>query len=391
MVNIFRVRKADALLSRNLKELLILSSFLHFAPFWINFILAMKIVVITITRKGAYLGARIRSGFSQAELYALPKHLGAAGKGAHPVTEGLDLLFRRLWHSVDGFICIMATGIVVRSIAALLVSKQSDPAVVVMDDAGKFAISLLCGHLGGANELAERTAFITGARAVITTATDANELPSFDMLAKANDWLIEDISKVKTLNALLLEDEIIAVMDESGLTRPFFHGRGRLQFHESFVTALRSGAKGFLFVTNSIIPPQLRSEGLLVLRPKNIILGIGCNSGTTADEIEEVVLSNLKRLFLSPVSIASIATAEAKRFEPGLVEFADRFKAGLLCYTSNELNAVEVPSPPSDHALAAIGATAVAEPAAILGSGGSRLLLKKVKSGNLTLAIAIKE
>jgi cobalt-precorrin 5A hydrolase len=364
---------------------------LQFAPVWINFNLAMKIAIITITRNGARLGARLKSGFSDAELYALPKYMGTAGKGATPIESDLNALFERLWPEAGGFICIMATGIVVRMVAPLLEAKDSDPAVVVMDDTGKFAISLLSGHLGGANELAERCAFTTGARAVITTATDVNGLPSFDMLAKENGWVIEDISKVKILNSLLLDDEKIAVVDDTGLVRSFFHGLGRLQFHESFVAGLRSEAKGFLFVTNSIIPPQLRAETLLVLRPKNLVLGVGCNSGTSADEIEGVILSNMKRLFLSPASIAAIATAEAKRSEPGLMEAAERFAVPLICYPSNELNEIDAPSPLSEHALAAIGATGVAEPAAILASDGGKLLLKKVKSGNVTLAIAVKE
>jgi len=351
----------------------------------------MKIVIITITRNGARLGAKPKSGFTESELYALPKYLGTAGSGSVPIEGDLVSLFSRLWEQIDGFICIMATGIVIRSVAPLLKDKTSDPAVVVVDDAGKFAISLLSGHLGGANELAERCAFMLGARAVITTATDANGLPSFDMLAKENGWIIEDISRVKILNSLLLDDEKIAVVDDSGLVRSFFHGQGRLQFHDSFVAGLRSEAKGFLFVTNSLVPPQLRSETLLVLRPKNLVLGIGCNSGTAADEIEGVVLSNLKRLFLSPASIAAIATAEAKKDEAGLIEAAERFAVPLTCYGSQELNEVDVPSPPSDHALAAIGATGVAEPAALLASGGGELILKKIKSGNVTLAVAVKE
>jgi len=364
---------------------------LQFVPLWINFIFAMKIAIITITRNGARLGARLKSGFAAADLYALPKYLGTAGSGAVALEGDLGSLFARLWNRVDGFICVMATGIVIRSVAPLLKSKASDPAVVVMDDAGKFAISLLSGHLGGANELAERCAFMLGARAVITTATDANGLPSFDMLARENGWGIEDLSRVKTLNSLLLDDEKIAVVDDSGLVRAFFHGQGRLQFHDSFVAGLRSEAKGFLFVTNSLIPPQLRAENLLVLRPKNLVLGIGCNSGTAADEIEGVVLSQLKRLFLSPASIAAVATAEAKSGEAGLIEAAERFAVPLICYSSQALNEVEAPSPPSDHALAAIGATGVAEPAALLASGSRELLLKKVKSGNVTLAIAVKE
>lgn len=350
----------------------------------------MKIAILAITRRGARLGARLCEGFAAADLYVLPRYKGEAGKGALPITGELKELVSRLWPEVDGFVCIMASGIVVRLIAPLLVGKEVDPAVVVMDDAGKFAISLLSGHLGGGNELAERTAFVVGARAVITTATDANLLPSFDMLAKAHGWAIEELGRVKTLNSLLLDEEPIAVVDDTGLVRAYFHGCGKLQFHDSFVAGLRSGARGFLFVTNSIVPPQLQSENLLVLRPKNLFLGIGCNSGTTAAEIEAVVLTNLKRLLLSPASIAAIATAEAKRGEPGLVVVAEKYGVALRFYGSEELNGVEVPSPLSAHAMTAIGAIGVAEPAALLASGGGTLLLKKVKSGNVTLAVAEK-
>jgi cobalt-precorrin 5A hydrolase len=317
----------------------------------------------------------------------LAKYAGQAGAGAHRFTE-LAPLVGELWPRVDGFVFIMATGIVVRLVAPFLEGKDKDPAVVVMDDAGKFAISLLSGHLGGANELASRCAFITGAREVITTATDANGLPSFDMLAKEQGWAIDDLSRVKTLNSLLLDDEEIAVVDSTGLVRPWFHGRGRLSFHDSFVAGMRSRARGFLFVTNSFIPPQLRSESLLVLRPKNLVLGIGCNSGTSVEEIEGVVQANLKRLLLSEKSLRCVATAAAKREEPGLKAFAEKYGLPVICYESAELNEVVVPSPPSPHALEAIGATGVAEPAALLASQGGRLLLHKVKSGNVTLAIA---
>lgn len=348
----------------------------------------MPIAIITITRNGARIGARLKTSLAGASLYALPKYLGQAGKGALPIEGEVRELVTRLWSRYDGLVCVMATGIVVRMIAPLLQGKDVDPGVVVMDDAGRFAISLLSGHLGGGNELAERIAFISGARAVITTATDANFLPSFDMLAKDNGWAIEQLARVKALNSLLLDGEEIAVVDATGLVRSYFHGRGRLSFHDSFVNGLRSGAKGFLFVTNSIIPPQLQSEGLLVLRPKNLLLGIGCNSGTTVDEIMDVVTANLKRLFLSIAAVKAIGTVAAKSGEAGLVAAADRLGVPLLCYASEELNAMTVPSPPSAHAMAAVGAQGVAEPAAILASGGGELILKKVKSGNVTLAVA---
>ena len=351
----------------------------------------MSIAIIAITGNGARLGSRLHDQLGGAELHVLARHRGKAGTGALPFQGELRDLVARLWPETDGFIFIMATGIVVRMIAPLLQGKEVDPAVVVMDDAGKFSISLLSGHLGGANELAERAAFISGARPVITTATDANGLPSFDMLAKEQGWAIDDLSRVKILNSLLLEEGTIACADTTGLVRPWFHGRGKLIFVDSFVAAFRSGAAGLLFVTNSIVPPQLQSGNLLVLRPKNLYLGVGCNSGTSAEEIEEVIRTNLRRLLLSPASVAAIATAEAKRSEPGLVACAGQFQVPLICYSSEELNGVSVPSPPSEHALAAIGATGVAEPAALLASGGGALLLKKVKSGNVTLAVAEKQ
>jgi cobalt-precorrin 5A hydrolase len=323
------------------------------------------------------------------EFHVSRRYAGQAGSRSHHFEPAdLKALIAGLWQNYDGFVLIMATGIVVRIIAPLLESKETDPAVVVMDDAGRFAISLLSGHLGGGNELAERCAFASGARAVVTTATDANDLPSFDMLAKDMGWAIDDISRVKTLNTLLLDNEEIAVVDPTGQARPWLHGRGKVTFFDTFAEAAGSTARGFLFVTNRHLPQQISPEQLLILRPRNLVLGIGCNRGTSGDEIEAFVTSHLKRLFLSPKSVICIASVAAKRDEAGLSEFAERLGIPLRCFESDELNQVAFPSPPSEHALAAVGASGVAEPAALLASGGGRLLLKKVKSPNVTLAVA---
>lgn len=348
----------------------------------------MRIAIIAITRNGARLGTQLREGLGSGELYVLQKFAGQAGKGAVPFAGDLKGLVADLWPEFDGFVFIMATGIVVRVAAPHLVAKDVDPAVVVMDDAGKFAISLLAGHLGGANELACRCAYVAGAREVITTATDANNLPSFDMLAKEEGWAIDDLCRVKTLNALILEGAEIAVVDPTDRVRTAFHGSARLTFHDTFVEALQSGARGFVFVTNRRLPPQAQADTLLVLRPRNLVLGIGCNSGTHAREIGEVVSAQMKRLFLSLKSVACIGSAVAKRDEAGLLAFAGEHDLPIRFFESGELNGVTVPSPPSAHALDAIGANGVAEPAAVLASDGGRLLLSKIKSGNVTLAIA---
>ncbi|GFO53051.1 cobalt-precorrin 5A hydrolase [Geomonas sp. Red276] len=345
----------------------------------------MRIAIIAITANGVRLGETLRPGFPGSDLFAIEKH--AAGP-AQPFSGGLAPLVERTWRAYDGLIFIMATGIVVRSIAPHLEGKDRDPAVVVMDDAGTFAISLLSGHLGGANALAVRCGELCGSTPVITTATDANGLPSFDMLAKEKRWQIEDLSRVKSLNALLLEGKEIAVADHGGEVESYFAGRGKLSFCSGPAEALASGASGFLLVTNKILPPFPQDAPVLVLRPRNLCLGIGCNRGTSCEEIGSVVARHLEREGLSMKSVACLATAEAKMTEEGLLVFADMNAIRLNFYASGSLNEVAVPSPPSAHAMSAIGATGVAEPAALLASRGGTLLMHKVKDGNVTLAIA---
>ncbi|WP_136524681.1 cobalt-precorrin 5A hydrolase [Geomonas ferrireducens] len=345
----------------------------------------MRVAIIAITANGAKLGATLKSGLPLGSLFVLEKH--ATGE-AVPFAERLPALMARLWPNFDGFVCLMATGIVVRSIAPLLKGKDEDPAVVAIDDAGRFAISLLSGHLGGANALAASCAELTGATPVITTATDANELPSFDMLAKENGWCIEDLSRVKVLNSLLLEGKRIAVLDPTGKVADYCGGKGNLLFCRDTDDALAAGADGMVVVTSGALPHGLDAAQTLVLRPVELCLGIGCNRGTSADEIDAVVDRYLAQLSLSLKSVRCLASAEAKADEEGLLAYAKSKSLPLLFYSSDELNKVAVPSPPSEHAFAAIGARGVAEPAALLASDGGALILKKVKDGNVTIAIA---
>lgn len=349
----------------------------------------MKIAIIAITCGGALLGDKLRQAMAGSELYISERYIEKVSGGCVTfLPTELKTLMTTLWKKYDGFIMIMATGIVVRMIAPLIESKTKDPAIVVMDDAGQVAISLLSGHLGGANELAELCASATGAVAVITTATDANNLPSFDLLAKQMGWEIENIDKVKTLNRVLLDNQEIAAVDTSGKVKNWLHGRGRVKFYDTFAEATSSGADGLLFVTNCYLPLKLCPNNLLILRPRNLVLGIGCNRGASADEIEELINLNFKHLFLSRKSICCIATISAKRNEAGLLECATRLGVPMRCFESVELNQVSCPSPSSDYAMAAVGASGVAEPSAILASNGGSLILQKVKSANVTLAIA---
>lgn len=349
----------------------------------------ISVTIFAITRNGASLAEKISSSLPHCHCFVSERYASACKNSVTPFPpKKLASLISDMWKKHDGFIFIMATGIVVRMIAPLITSKQTDPAVVVMDETGKFAISLLSGHMGGANDLAERCAFITGARAVITTATDANSLPSFDILAKDLSWGIDDVSKVKNLNRMLLDNEKIAVVDSSAKTRCWFAGKGHLSFYDTFAEALKSDASGYMFVTNRHIPLHKQPENLLILRPQNLVLGIGCNRGTSFEEIDQFVQPHLKRLFLSIKSVAIMASAKAKEDEPGLCQFAQRYGLKMIFYSSSELNQVFCPTAPSVYVQDAIGANGVAEPAAILASGGGRLILQKIKSTSVTLAVA---
>ena len=349
----------------------------------------MRIAVVAITRNGSLAGERLRAGLPGAQLHVSRRYADTAGPDCSSFEPGeLRPLLAELWQRMDGLVLIMATGIVVRMIAPLLRSKQTDPAVVVMDDAGRFAISLLSGHLGGANDLAARCGALTGALPVITTATDANGLPSFDLLAGEFGWRIEDITRVKSLNRLLLDNDPIGVVDRTGRLRERLGSCRSLRYFDSCGEALRQPMAGYLFITDRSEPSWGERDDILILRPGTLALGIGCNRGTSADELEAFVAARLAEAGLAAKSVCRIGTAAVKRDEAGLSELARRLGCQLVYFESAELNSVTVPSEPSSHAMKAIGATGVAEPAALLAAGGGRLLLPKVKSGSVTLAVA---
>jgi len=350
----------------------------------------MKLAIIAITRNGARLGARLQAARPQAQLYVLERFAGDGGPQAAPFSGELKGLIAELWGRYQGFAFIMATGIVVRTVAPHLAGKGRDPAVVVLDEAGQFAVSLLAGHLGGANRLAIELASVSGGTPVITTATDVNGLTAWDEAARQAGLRVEPLAHVKHLNSLLLEGGRIALVDRRSRVAPFFANTPGIELHATFAAALQSAATGLVFVTHRQIPDLDRRPNLLALRPPDLVVGIGCNRGTVADEIEAAVVNELARAFLAFASIGRLASVRDKADEPGLCEFAARHALPLDVFTAAELNAVAAPSPASPHALDAVGAKGVCEPAAILAAGGGPLLITKKKHGNVTVAVAEK-
>lgn len=348
----------------------------------------MKIAIIAITHGGAGLARQLGEEFLEAEVF-LPVRFHEED-GCKYFTEPLAELLPQLFAKTEQLVCIMATGIVVRLLGNHLRGKEHDPGVVVMDEKGAFAISLLSGHLGGANRMAIELAEITGGQAVITTATDVNNLPAWDQVAKDAGLMVQPVSALRTLNRLLLEGESIALVDRQRLIADQYIGVPGVDLYDSFADAMQSDAPGKVFVTHRFIPHLENQTALLAIRPQNLVLGVGCNRGTSVGEIEEVVNTCMEKAFLAFASVDQIATIDAKADEEGLNLFAKRYRLQVMHYAAEELNRVDVPSPPSEYVMDAVGAKGVCEPAAVLAAGGGRLLIRKQKSGNVTVAVAMK-
>ncbi|MFH8695948.1 precorrin-3B C(17)-methyltransferase [Streptomyces chartreusis] len=261
---------------------------------------------------------------------------------------------RRAFAECEQLVCFLATGAVVRLIAPLLGDKTADPGVVCVDEGGRFAVSLVGGHGGGANELAREVGELLGAEPVVTTATDAVGVPGLDTLGLPVEGDVAGVSRA------LLDGEPVALRAEVAWPLP----------------PLRAGAEGAytIRVTDRLVEPGERE---VVLRPPSLVVGVGASRGAPADEVLGLVESALRNAGLSPASLAELATVDAKADEPGILEAAERLGVPLVTHSADELAVVEVPNP-SDAPLAAVGTPSVAEAAALV--GGGELLVPKRKS-----------
>ncbi|MFE5817482.1 precorrin-3B C(17)-methyltransferase [Streptomyces sp. NPDC056479] len=261
---------------------------------------------------------------------------------------------RRAFAECEQLVCFLATGAVVRLIAPLLGDKATDPGVVCVDEGGRFAVPLVGGHGGGANELARRVGELLGAEPVVTTATDAVGVPGLDTLGFPVEGDVAGVSRA------LLDGEPVALRAEFGWPLP----------------PLRAGAEGAYTIrlTDRLVEP---AEHEVVLRPPSLVVGVGASKGAPVDEVLGLIGSALGDAGLSPGSLAELATVDAKAAEPGIVEAAARLGVPLVTHSAEELAGVEVPHP-SDAPLAAVGTPSVAEAAALV--RGGELLVPKRKS-----------
>jgi len=346
------------------------------------------LAIVTLTKSGAQLGTELKKKIPLAHLF-VPRKLGIKGTRIKSYTHPLHDLFGDLVNHYSQFICIMATGIVVRTITPFLTHKSVDPAVVVVDEKGRFAISLVSGHLGGANELAKQVSSLTGGESVVTTATDVHSMPAIDLLAKLLDSRTLDFSTLKGCNYALLHGEKVGIYPDT--VKPYFSGRGKqkILFYKTINGLIASDSAYKIIITNrQAMADTTKRDNVLLLTPRNLVVGIGCNSTTSSREIEETVKNVLNGAHLSFEAIKKIATVTLKSNEKGLLNFVRKYNFQIEFHTPKQLNRVACPTPPSKNVLNAVGSKGVCEPAALLSAGVTTLLCKKTKTPNVTVAVA---
>lgn len=342
-----------------------------------------NVAVYALTAVGAATARRLAAGLPGATLF-LPERLAQAGERSFArLAEALAANFA----AYAGHVAVAASGVVMRAIAPLLISKATDPAVVVLDPAGRFAVSLLAGHLGGANDLARAVAGVLGGQAVITTATDHEGLPALEIEARSAGLAWDDLAALPGLARALVEGETVGVHDPQGWLWPGLAAR----WPECFTRleqwpADEQGGSPLLLVSPRVCPPR---PGWLVLRPPCLCLGLGCNRGTGVEEMAELIETTLAELGLAATALACLASVEAKRDEAGLIALAERLGLELEFFSAQELEAVAVPNP-SGLVRQHMGTKSVCEAAAILAARGGPLMAGKRKSVNATLAVALR-
>ncbi|MGW0135574.1 precorrin-3B C(17)-methyltransferase [Streptomyces sp. NPDC003299] len=262
---------------------------------------------------------------------------------------------RRAFAECEQLVCFLATGAVVRLVAPLLGDKASDPGVVCVDEGGRFAVPVLGGHGGGANDLAAEVGEVLGAVPVVTTATDAVGLAGLDTLGLPVEGAVAAVSRA------LLDGEPVALEAEVAWPLPP-------------LPVAEQGGAYTIRVTDRAVTAGERE---VLLRPPTLVVGVGASKGAPVDEVLTLVEGALAEAGLSVRSLAELATVDAKAGEPGIVGAAERLGVPLVTYPAGELAAVEVPNP-SDAPLAAVGTPSVAEAAAL--ARGGELLVPKRKS-----------
>ena len=309
----------------------------------------MKISMICYTLTGQQTGERLKKGMEKlghtVSLFTKSKYIPGSIKGSCMEWT------KEQFESSDSIIFIGAAGIAVRSIAPFVQSKKRDPAVLVTDECGRFVISLLSGHLGGANELTHLAANILQATPVVTTATDLEGKFAVDVFAKKNNCHIFRMKEAKEVSAALLAGEPVGFYSEFPWEGEL--PEGLILCKEKPLTRI-----GIAVTVHKDCNPF---ESTTHVVPPAVILGMGCRKNKEPEAVEEAAMECLKEHQIYPEAVGILASIDIKKEEPGLLALSQRLGIPFETFSGEELLAIEGEFTPSSFVSKTVGVDNVCE------------------------------
>ena len=318
----------------------------------------MKIRLISFTDRGQILAERLAAELS-----------GDAIRCGQPLS--LQAWTEEAFEEADALIFVGAAGIAVRAVAPFLKDKLHDPAVLVIDESGQFAVSLLCGHLGGANELTARIAAMIDAVPVITTATDRRGVFAVDSWARAQGCAVLHPEKIKLLSSRLLHGGTVLIRSDWPIAGSIPEGLVLTEAQDCDV----------------LLSFQKTEQSLLQLVPRILVLGVGCRRETPQQALEQAFQDFCREASVCPEAFRKVCSIDLKADEDGLHDFCRSRSLEFQTFTAEELACTEGDFENSSFVQETVGVGNVCERSAVRGSGGT-LLLRKKAGGGVTMAAA---
>lgn len=282
------------------------------------------------------------------------------------------------FYNFDAIVFVSSTGIAIRLVAKYIESKKTDPAIIVIDDTGRFTIPILSGHIGGANELAEKISRYLNNTPVITTASEGRGIEAIDLFAMRCGYEIESFESAKNIMTMILNNRKIAFYSETDEKPNNCDLIASDDFEDSEVD-------GWLIVSSrkiKTVKPQCR------LIPKNLNIGMGLRRGVSYETLYSVLEEVLSVNNLDIRGISTVSSIDIKGDEEGLLELVEKLGVELILYSGKEINELEADYEKSDFVKKNIGVYAVSEPCAIL--TGGEVLVSKYKRDGVTVSVARK-
>jgi cobalt-precorrin 5A hydrolase len=344
-----------------------------------------KVSVLAITKNGVNIGQNLKELFPSWNIFA-PEKFSNENNAIIWYSESTSEKIVELFKNNDAIVCLFSLGAVIRLIAKHLKDKKSDPAVIVIDDKTNFVISVLSGHIGGANELTQEIAEKIGALPVITTAADVNKTIAVDLVGREFNWKIEDDSTVTKISAHMVNEESIGIFQEVGNKKWFKELPKNVTVYDSIEDLKKSKSKAHLIISDKIINDDLAKESV-IYRPPSLVIGIGLHWDTSKETIKEGIKHCLKKFKLSSKSIAKLVSIKKPEDVQGLISIGKEMGIPVEYVNREDLAEITAPNP-SDTVKAFEGTASVSEAAAIKISGGKLIVEKQKFPPNLTIAIA---